>query len=86
MFYNALLDQLHRGCEDHQVFLRSFNLPKCIVAGLSMVEGLFYSESGFNPYTGQKTLTDIFGAGVLLDELSCFRNIHCLLHVFKLVK
>ena len=36
---------------------------------------LFYCESGFNQYAGQKTLTDNFGASPLLLELSCFRNI-----------
>ena len=42
-----------------QVFLHSFNLPKCIVAGLLMVEWLFsllfYCECDINQYTGQKT-------------------------------
>ena len=44
-----------------------------------MVEGLFsllyYCESGINQYPGQKTLTDVFGASLLLLELSDFRNI-----------
>ena len=44
-----------------------------------MVEGLFsllfYCASGINQYAGQKTLTDNFGASLLLLELSCFRNI-----------
>ena len=59
-----------------QVFLQSFNLLKCVVV---MVEGLFsllfYCESGINQYAGQKTLTDVFGASLLLFQLSCFRNI-----------
>ena len=44
-----------------------------------MVEGifslLFYCESGINQYAGQKPLTNIFGASLLLLELSCFKNI-----------
>ena len=40
--------------EKKQVFLQSFNIPKCIVVGLSMVEELFillfYCESGINQY------------------------------------
>ena len=57
--------------------------------GLSMVEGifslLFYCESGINQYAGQKPLTNIFGASLLLLELSCFKNIVIpfkMLHVF----
>ena len=38
--------------ERKQVFLRSFNIPRCIVVGLLMVEGLlsllFNCESGIN--------------------------------------
>ena len=41
MCYNALLDKLYRGSGDKQVFLQTFNLPKCIIVGLSKVEGLF---------------------------------------------
>ena len=91
MFYNALLDQLYRGCGDNQVFLQSLNWPKCIVVGLSIVDGLFsllfYCESGVNKYTEQKTLADVFGVSLLLLELSCFRKIvlpyHLrMLHVF----
>ena len=37
---------------------------------------LFYCECGIiNQYAGQKTLTDVSGANLLLLELSCFRNI-----------
>ena len=41
-----------------------------------MVEGLFgllfYCEGSINQYAGQKTVTDVFGASLLLPELSCF--------------
>ena len=57
-----------------------------------MVEGLFSllfcCGSGINQNAGQKTLTDVFGASLLLLEFSCFRNIviphhlRMLLHVF----
>ena len=55
MFYSALSDYLYRDCEEKkQVFLQSFNLPKCIVVGLSIVDGLFslllYCESGIDQY------------------------------------
>ena len=36
---------------------------------------LFYCECGINQYAGQKSLTDVSGANLLLLELSCFRNI-----------
>ena len=59
--------------------MRSFNLTKCIIAGLLIVEWLFsllfYCESGINQYGGQKSLADVSGANLLLLELSCFRNI-----------
>ena len=77
-----------------QVFLQSLNLPKCIAVGLLIGEGrfslLFYCESGFIQYAGQKTLTDVFGANLLLLELRCFTNIvlqrhlRMLLHVFTI--
>ena len=38
MFYNALSDVSRRR---EKVFLESFNLPKCMVVGFLMVEGLF---------------------------------------------
>ena len=61
------------------IFLQSLNLPKCIGIGLSVVERLlsllFYFESGINQYGGQKTLTDIFGASLLLLLISCFKGI-----------
>ena len=61
-----------------QVFLQLFNIPKCMVVGLSMVEGLFsllfYCESGINQYARQKTLTDAFGASLSLLEISCPSN------------
>ena len=44
-----------------------------------MVEGLLslllYCESGINQYAGQKTLTNNFGANILLIEVGCFTNI-----------
>ena len=36
---------------------------------------LFYYESGINQYAVQKTLTDIFGATLLLLELGCLRYV-----------
>ena len=40
MFYNIKI--CYRGRrEKKQVFLQSFNIPKCIVVGLLMVDGLF---------------------------------------------
>ena len=48
-------------------------------AGLPMVERLFsflfYCESGINQYAVQKTLTDDFGASLLLLELGCLRYV-----------
>ena len=44
-----------------------------------MVEGLFsllfYCESVINQYDVQKTLTDVFGASLLLLELGCLRYV-----------
>ena len=49
-----------------------------------MVEGLFSllfcCGSGINQNAGQKTLTDVFGASLLLLELCCFRIIVVLYH------
>ena len=65
--------------EKKQVFFQSFNIPKCIVVDLSMVEELFsflfYCESGINQHAVQKTLTDVFGASLLLLELGCLRYV-----------
>ena len=36
---------------------------------------LFYCESGINQYAVEKTLTDEFGASLLLLELSCLRYV-----------
>ena len=56
--------------EKKKVFLQSFDISKCIVVGLSMVEGLlsleFYCESGINQYAVQKTLREVFGESLLL--------------------
>ena len=42
MFYNALWDSYIETVEKKkQVFLQSLNLPKCVVVGLLIVEGLF---------------------------------------------
>ena len=62
MFYNTEI--CYRGCGvKKQVFLQPFNIPKCLVVGLLMVEGLisllFYCESVINQYARQKTLTDV---------------------------
>ena len=49
-----------------------------------MMEGLFrllfYYDSGINQYAGQKTLTYILGASLLLLELNVFTNIVLLYH------
>ena len=54
--------------EKKQAFLQPCNNPKCIVVGLSMVEGLFnllfYCESEIKQYAVPKTLTDVFGASI----------------------
>ena len=55
--------------EKKQVFLQSFNIPKCIVVGLSMVKGLFSLffdyESRINQYAVQKTLGYFWGESVI---------------------
>ena len=78
--------------EKKQDFLQLFNIPKCIVVDLSIVEGLFiflfHSESGFNQYAVQKALRDVFGASLLLIEIGCLRyivlpyHLRMFLHVF----
>ena len=44
-----------------------------------MMEGLFsllfYCESVINQYAVQNTLTDVFGASLLLHELGCLRHV-----------
>ena len=71
--------------EKKQVFLQSFNIPKCIAVGLSIVEGLFsllfYCDSGINEYAVQKTLADAFGGSLLLLELGCLRHVVLLYHL-----
>ena len=58
------------------MLLPSFNIPKCIVVGLSMVEGLFsllfYCENGINQYAVPITLRVVFG-GESVFELDCLR-------------
>ena len=75
--------------EKKQVFLQSFNIPKSIAVGLSMVEGLFsllfYCERGINQYAVQKTLKNDFGASLLLLELYCLRYVVLLYH-FKMLR
>ena len=66
-FYNTGI--CYRECgEKKQVFLQSFNIPKSMVVGLLMVEGLFsllfQCESGINQYTRQKTLAVILDASL----------------------
>ena len=46
---------------------------------------LFYCESGINQYAVQKTLTDVFGASLLLLELSCLRYF-VLLHHLRILR
>ena len=50
------IEVCYRGCGDKTSF-QSFNIPKCIIVGLSMLEGLFsslfYCESGINQYAVQ---------------------------------
>ena len=69
MFYNTEI--CYRGFgEKKQVFLQSFNIPKSMVVGLLMVEGLFsllfQCESSINQYVRQKILTDTLGGDPLL--------------------
>ena len=42
---------------------------------------LFYCESGINQYAVLKTLTDVFGASLLLLELGCLRYVVLLYHL-----
>ena len=69
--------------------IMQFNLPKCVVAALLMVEGLFSLlfcfEICINQYARQKTLIDIFGASLLFLEFSCFRNIVLPYHLTMLL-
>ena len=46
---------------------------------------LFYCESGINQYAVQKTLTDVFGATLLLLELGFIRYV-VLLHYLKMLR
>ena len=48
---------------------------RCIGLLMEGLLSLFYCERGIAQYAGEKTLTDAFGASLLLLELSCFRNI-----------
>ena len=52
-----------------EAFLKSFNISKCMVVDLLMVEGLFIllfeCESGINHYARQKTLTDVLVASLI---------------------
>ena len=63
------------------------NIPKkkCLVVGLSIVEGLFsflfYGESGINQYAVQKTLADVFGVSLLLLEFGCRRYVVLPYHI-----
>ena len=46
-----------------------------------LISFLFYCESGINQYAVQKTLTDDFGANLLLLELVCLRYAVLLYHL-----
>ena len=76
--------------EKKQVFLQSFNIPKCIVVGLSMVEGLFsllfYCQSGVKQYAVPKTLTDVFRASLLLLDLGCLRYVALPYHLRRVLR
>ena len=79
MFYN--IEICCRGCGEKTVFLQSFNIPKCIFVGVSLVEGLFsllfYCESGINQYAVQKMLlgrVSYYLSSVALDALYCYTN------------
>ena len=67
IFYK--IELCYRGCgENKQVFLQSFNKPKCIVVGSLMVEGLlfcYFNVSDINYYARQKTLTDDLRASLI---------------------
>ena len=57
MFYN--IETCYRGCgEKKQLFLQSFNIPKCIGLDLSMVEGLF---SGIKSMCWKEEFSRCFG-------------------------
>ena len=81
MYYFITQKFVIEAVEKKQVFLQSFNILKCIAAGLSMVEKLlsllFYCESGINQYAVQKTSTDVLGrvcyylSSVALETLYC---------------
>ena len=47
---------------------------------------LFYCESGTNQYAAQKTLTDVFGASLLLLELGCLRYVALSYHLKMLLR
>ena len=55
-----------------------------------MVEGLFgllfHCQSSIHQYAGEKILTDVFGASLLLPELSCFRTILLPYHLRMLLR
>ena len=77
MFYD--IEICYRGCgKKKQVILELFDISKCIVVGLLMVEEvfslLFYCESIINQYAGHKTLGDVLRASLLLPDLGCFRD------------
>ena len=59
MFYNTFqISYIEAAVNNKNVFYQLFNLLKCIVVGLSMVEGLFslllYCESGINDMLDRK--------------------------------
>ena len=63
---------------------------KCIAVGLSIVEGLlnflFCCKSDIDQNAVQKTLTDYFGASLLLLELGCLRYVVLPYHLRMLLR
>ena len=64
-------------------FLRSIILKN--ISERLLLEGLFsmlfYCDSGINQYAVQKVLTDVFGASLLILELSWLRYVLLLYHL-----
>ena len=64
-------------------FLRSIILKN--ISERLLLEGLFsllfYCDSGINQYAVQKILTDVFGASLLILELSWLRYVLLLYHL-----
>ena len=54
--------------------------------GQGLFSFLFNCESGINQYAVQKTLTDDFGASLLLLELGCLRYVVLPYHLRMLLR